>query len=116
QISTGLLSFSTTNAASGFLSQPIDIQNAGGGSLGFASISCEAPWCATGPLSTSSSGGASLAGGVNASIPVTVNPGLLSPGFYRTQVDIASSGGAGSVPVTLFISGNATMTLAPAGA
>jgi len=44
-----------------------------------------------------------------------VNPGSLSPGFYRTQVDITTSGGQGSVPVTLFISASATMTLAPAG-
>jgi uncharacterized protein (TIGR03437 family) len=109
QISTGLLSFATTNAALGPLSQPINIQNAGGGSLGFASISCEASWCTAGPVLQG------LAGGVSAAIPVTVNPSLLTPGFYRTQVDIASSGGKGSVPVTLFISGNATMTLAPAG-
>ena len=45
-----------------------------------------------------------------------MNPALLNPGFYRTQVDIASSGGKGSVPVTLFISPNATLTLSPAGA
>jgi uncharacterized protein (TIGR03437 family) len=110
QISTGLLSFATTSAAMGPISQSIDVQNAGGGSLGFASVSCEAPWCAAGPAPSS------LGGGASAAIPVTVNPGVLSPGFYRTQVDIASSGGTGSVPVTLFISTNATMTLAPAGA
>jgi uncharacterized protein (TIGR03437 family) len=115
-ISTGLLSFATTNAALGPLSQPISIENAGGGTLGFSSIGCEATWCAVGPLPSGAGGGASLAGGVGAMIPVTVNPGSLTPGFYRTQVDIASSGGKGSVPVTLFISGNATMTLAPAGA
>jgi uncharacterized protein (TIGR03437 family) len=115
QISTGLVSFATPNAALGPLSQPINIQNAGGGSLGFASISCEASWCTAGPLPSGSGGSASLAGGASAEIPVTVNPGLLTPGFYRTQVDIASSAGTGAVPVTLFISANATVTLAPAG-
>ncbi len=110
QISTSLLSFATTNAALGPLSQPINIQNAGGGSLGFASASCEAAWCTAGPVPSS------LAGGVSATIPVTVNPNLLTPGFYRTQVDIATSAGVGAVPVTLFFSANATMTLAPAGA
>ncbi len=109
-ISTGLLSFATTNTAQGTLGQPINVQNAGGGSLGFASVSCEAPWCTVGPLPSSS-----LAGGVSAAIPVTVDPSLLNPGFYRTQVDISSSGGNSSVPVTLFISANSTMTLAPAG-
>ncbi len=109
QISTGLLNFAATNASLGPLSQPINIRNAGGGTLGFASISCEAPWCTARPVVQS------LAGGVNAAIPVTVDPSLLSPGFYRTQVDISSSGGGSSVPVTLFISANATVTLAPAG-
>ncbi len=108
-ITTGLLSFATTSAALGALSQPINIQNAGGGSLGFASLSCEAPWCTAGPAPQS------LGGGASAAIPVTVDPTLLSPGFYRTQVDIATSGGKGSVPVTLFISANSTLTLAPAG-
>jgi uncharacterized protein (TIGR03437 family) len=110
QISTTLLSFATDSSASGPLAQPINLENAGGGSLGFASVSCEAAWCTAGPSPSS------LAGGVSAAIPVTVNPGLLSPGFYRTQVDISTSGGSGAVPVTLFISANATMTLAPAGA
>jgi uncharacterized protein (TIGR03437 family) len=109
QISTGLLSFATTSASSTSLSQPINIQNAGGGSLGFASLSCEAPWCTVGPSPQS------LGGGASAAVPVTVNPSLLSPGFYRTQVDITTSAGQGSAPITLFIAANATMTLAPAG-
>src|ERR1039457_4633236 len=67
QISTGLLSFATTNAALGPISQPINIQNVGGGSLGFASVACEAPWCTAAAPS-------SLGGGVSASIPVTVDP------------------------------------------
>jgi uncharacterized protein (TIGR03437 family) len=108
-ISTGLLSFATTNTALGTLGQPINVQNAGGGSLGFASISCEAPWCTVGPSPQS------LAGGVSGVIPVIVDPSLLTPGFYRTQVDIATSGGVGSVPVTLFIAATASLTLAPAG-
>jgi hypothetical protein len=109
RISTGLLSFATTGASLGLLSQPINVQNSGGGTLGFASISCEAPWCMAGPPASS------LAGGVSAMIPVTVDPSVLSPGFYRTQVDITTSGGTGAVPVTLFISANSTLTLAPAG-
>ncbi len=108
-IVTGLLSFATTNTALGTLSQSINVQNAGGGSLGFATISCEASFCTAGPPPSSVGGGAS------ATIAVTVDPSQLSPGFYRTQVDIATSGGVGSVPVTLFIAANATATLAPAG-
>src|ERR1035441_9029515 len=33
----------------------------------------------------------------------------------RTQVDIATSGGVGTVPVTLFLAANASLTLSPAG-
>lgn len=110
QIQTSLISFATTNISGGTLNQPINLSNAGGGSLGFASVSCEAPWCGVGPPSSS------LAGGVSAAIPVTVDPTGLGPGFYRTQVDIVTSAGRGTVAVTLFISASASMTLAPAGA
>jgi uncharacterized protein (TIGR03437 family) len=44
-----------------------------------------------------------------------VDPSVVTPGFYRTQVDIVTSAGKGSVPVTLFLAPNSTMTLAPAG-
>lgn len=110
QIQTSLISFATTNISGGTLNQPINLSNAGGGSLGFASVSCEAPWCGVGPPSSS------LAGGVSAALPVTVDPTGLGPGFYRTQVDIVTSAGRGTVAVTLFISASASMTLAPAGA
>ncbi len=109
QIDTGLLAFATTSVTSGQLSQPIVIENTGGGTIGFTSAACEAGWC------TVSAPSAGLGGRASTSIPVTVDPILLSPGFYRTQVDIATSAGAGSVPVTLFIAANSSMTLAPAG-
>lgn len=110
QIQNSLLSFATTNTAGGVLSQSINVSNSGGGSLGFASVSCEAPWCGVGGAPSS------LTGGASAAIPVTVDPTGLGPGFYRTQVDIVASAGRGAVAVTLFISASATMTLAPAGA
>ena len=109
QVDTGLLSFATTAAATGSLSQPIVIENTGGGTIGFTSVSCETAWC------TASAPSGNVGGGASVSIPVTVNPSLLPPGFYRTQVDIATSAGIGSVPVTLFIAANSSMTLAPAG-
>ncbi len=85
EISTSLLAFATNMSALGPISRSINIQNAGGGSLTFSSISCEAAWCTAGAAP------AALAGGVSGVIPVTVNPALGSPGFYRTQVDITSS-------------------------
>jgi uncharacterized protein (TIGR03437 family) len=109
QIDNGLLVFATTNQNLGPISQPIEVENTGGGTIGFASAVCEAAWCMAGPAP------ASVGGGSSASVPVTVDPSVLTPGFYRTQVDIATSAGKGSIPVTLFIANNSTMTLAPAG-
>ncbi len=109
QVSTNLLSFATTNTSTGTLSGSINVSNAGGGTLGFAAVSCEAGYCTAGAAPQN------LAGGVSATIPVTINPFGLSAGFFRTQVDISTSGGMMSVPVTLFISANATLALAPSG-
>jgi uncharacterized protein (TIGR03437 family) len=109
QIDTTLLSFATTSAATGSISQPIVVENTGGGTIAFSSIACETGWCTAGSAS------GILGGGGTVSIPVTVDPSLLQPGFYRTQVDIATSAGSGSVPVTLFIAASSSMTLAPSG-
>ncbi len=108
QVGTTLLSFATTTSNTGAIGQSISLQNAGGGTIGFASMTCEDAWCTVGAPPA-------LAGGASAAVPVTVDPSLLTPGFYRTQVDIATSAGNASVPVTLFIAPNSTMTLAPAG-
>ena len=107
-VGTTLLSFATTTSNTGSIGQSISVQNAGGGTIGFASLKCEDTWCSAGTPPN-------LTGGSSAVVPVTVNPALLTPGFYRTQVDIVTSAGSASVPVTLFIAPNSTMTLAPAG-
>jgi hypothetical protein len=106
-VTTDLLAFGASSSAP--VTQSIGIQNAGGGTLGIGSVSCEAAWCTAGSIP------GALSGGASASIPVTVNPGLLTPGFFRTQVDIVSSAGRGSVPVTVLISSASQLTLAPAG-
>jgi uncharacterized protein (TIGR03437 family) len=110
QVGTSLLAFATTAANTGPLSQSIEVENTGGGTIQFSSAACEAAWCSAGPLP------ADLGGGASASIPVTVSPSLLTPGFYRTQVDLATSAGPGTVAVTLFIAPNSSMTLSPQGA
>ncbi len=109
RVVTDILSFTTTSQNLAPISQTIAIQNAGGGSLGVASVSCGAPWCTVGAPP------AALAGGSSANIPITVNPGAVSAGYYRTTVEISTSGGKGSVPVTLFIAQNSSMTLSPSG-
>ena len=115
QVVTDLLSFGVMTggppqaATQSILTQAVTIQNAGGGSIGIGNVSCQAAWC------TAGGGPATLAGGVSASIPVSINPALLTAGFFRTQVDIATSAGTASVPVTVLVSANSTMTLAPVG-
>ncbi len=104
-----LLNFGTTSGTLAPITQNLIIQNAGGGSLGIGTITCEAPWCTVGSASTA------LPGGASASIPVTVNPAVTGPGFFRTQVDISTSGGKGSVPVTLYVAASDSLTLGPAG-
>jgi hypothetical protein len=58
---------------------------------------------------------AALTPGPATPVNVTVDPSTLSIGFYRTAVDISASTGTISVPVTFFVSGSASMNLAPAG-
>ncbi len=106
---TDVLAFTTTSQSLGPISENIALQNAGGGSLGVASVSCGAPWCVAGvPPST-------IPGGSTVNVPVTVTPASVSPGFYRTTVEITTSAGKASVPVTLFIAQNSSMTLSPSG-
>ncbi len=109
QVQTDLLSFGAMTSSLQAMTQSIAIQNAGGGSLGIGSVSCEAAWC------TAGSAPASLPGGASGSIQVSINPALLTAGFFRTQVDIATSAGTASVPVTVLVAADSTMTLAPVG-
>ncbi len=107
---TDLLSFSATSLASGPSTQPVTLQNAGGGTLSFTSIVCGAPWCSVGSTP------APLSGGSSASLAVTADPTGLPAGYYRTTVDIVSSGGPASIPVTILIAQASQILLAPSGA
>ncbi len=107
---TDLLSFSATSLVSGPSTQPITLQNTGGSVLTFTSIVCGAPWCSVGNPP------APLTGGASASVAVTADPTGLPAGFYRTTVDIASSGGQASIPVTLLIAQAGQIFLSPSGA
>jgi uncharacterized protein (TIGR03437 family) len=112
-VETTLLSF-TSNPSSQAAAQPaaqsLVLRNSGGGALGIASVSCPAPWC------TAGFSPGSIAGGGSANVSVSVDPSGLTSGFYQTAINIASSGGPASVPVTLFISTSASAELLPSGA
>jgi uncharacterized protein (TIGR03437 family) len=109
-VSSSLLAFASTSAPPQAQTQPLGIQNSGGGSMAVGSIACEAAWCTIGSFP------ASLAGGPAAPVYVSVDPAQLAFGFYRTAVDIVTSAGGASVPVTFFIGQTGGMTLAPSGA
>ena len=107
---TQLLSFSTSSSPATASSQPLTIQNTGGTPLSFASINCEASWCTVGSVPMFVYPGAS------APVNITADPTGLNPGFYRTTVDISSSGGFASIPVTFLIAQASELLLAPSGA
>jgi uncharacterized protein (TIGR03437 family) len=109
-VANSLLSFTATSKPPQAQTQPLGIQNSGGGSLAVGSITCEAAWCTVGAFP------ASLAAGPATQVDVSADPTRLDFGFYRTAVDIVTSAGRASVPVTFFVSQAADMTLAPSGA
>ncbi len=106
-VKTSVLAFSSS-PGSAPAGQSLILQNSGGGALGVSSIRCEASWCSAG-------GNGSIPGGATAAFPVSVNPAGLAAGFYQTSVDIASSAGPASAPVTLFVATTANMSLVPGG-
>jgi uncharacterized protein (TIGR03437 family) len=104
------LAFNTQSSAPTATTQTLGIENSGGGSIGFASITCGAPWCKVGNAADF------VGAGATASIPVTADPTGLAAGYYWTDVAIVSSAGSAVVPVTFLIAANGLITLAPAGA
>jgi uncharacterized protein (TIGR03437 family) len=105
---TSLLAFSIPSAAPQPSSQSLTLQNPGGGSLGIASITSGAGWALLGSFP------ATIPGGPLTSVNITADPTGLAPGFYRTTINISTSGGKAVIPVTLLLAGNGTMALSPA--
>jgi uncharacterized protein (TIGR03437 family) len=89
--------------------QALGVQNSGSGILGIRSVTTGAPW-----LSVSGLAG-TIPSGPAVPATVTVDPGGLRPGFYRSSITVMSSAGPATVPVDLLVSPNTTLSLAPAG-
>jgi uncharacterized protein (TIGR03437 family) len=106
---TNLLSFNTASANPQTSTQPLSVQNTGGGTISFTSVSCGARFCV--PAAPPSP----IGGGATANINVQANPAGLAAGFYFTQLTIVSSAGTVQVPVTLLIQGNPSLVLSPSG-
>ncbi len=107
---TNILSFTAASSPPASSSQNLTLRNTGGQPLSFTSIACEAAWCELGSYPNS------LGAGSSVSILITANPTGLAAGYYNTTVDVASSAGYASIPVTLLISQAGSILLAPAGA
>lgn len=106
---TDLLSFKAFSAAPAPATQELGVQNTGGGTLTFVSITCPPTWCGVGSAPTS------LAAGVSGVIDITAEPTGLSPGYYYTSLTITTSAGAATVPITFFIASNGGLSLNPSG-
>ena len=58
---------------------------------------------------------ATLTAGQTDQVTVGANTTGLAPGYYQSTITVSSSAGSVSIPITLLIAANATMTLSPAG-
>lgn len=108
-LTDSLLAFASSPASPVPVPQSLGVQNAGSGTLAIQSTAAGAPW-----ISVSGVPG-SLSAGPPIRATVSVDPTGLTPGFYKSSITITSSAGTASVPVTLLVAPNVTMTLSPSG-
>jgi uncharacterized protein (TIGR03437 family) len=104
-----LLSFAATPGTAQALTQTLGLQNVGGGSIGIASVTCAASWCSV----TGVPG--SLTAGQIASLNVSVDPSVLTSGYYRTTITVKASAGVATVPVTIFLASAPSISVQPSG-
>jgi uncharacterized protein (TIGR03437 family) len=106
---TNLLSFTTSATNPQTTMQGLGLQNAGGGSITFTSVTCGQLFCTVG------SAPASLGAGATGTITVQANPAGLGAGYYFATVTIVSSAGTITVPVTFLIAASPSLVLDPSG-
>jgi uncharacterized protein (TIGR03437 family) len=107
---TDTLAFTSLTGNSSAVTQAVGFTNNSSTSIGVSSISCGAAWCRA-----AAGGVASIVPGDTVSLPVTVDPTGLVPGYYRTEVTLTTSAGRAIITVTLFVSASPSMQLAPGG-
>ncbi|MGD1070506.1 MAG: putative Ig domain-containing protein, partial [Bryobacteraceae bacterium] len=106
---SSLLSFSAQTSNPQPVSQTLGLQNMGGGTITVNSVT------AANSFVTISGVPATIPAGPAVPVTVTVNPTGLSAGYYQSTISVNTSAGSVSVPVTLLLAQNGTMTLNPAG-
>ena len=110
-VGSQLLSFSAQIPNPQPSSASLTIQNTGGGSLKVSSVTAADSWISVGTVP------AALPPGPGTPLSVTVTTQCALPaGFYTSSIVISTSAGSSTVPVSLLISANSTMSLGPAGA
>ena len=107
QLTKQLLALTATSTQ--LLSGTFGLQNAGGGTITINSAVSADGWAGVSGLP------AALAAGAQATGQVTVNPGGFAPGYYRTNLTIATSAGTATLPLTLLVATTAFMELNPGG-
>ncbi len=108
-LTDSLLAFSSSPSSPVPLPQSLGVQNSGGGSLTIQSTTAGAAWISVSGVPSS------LPAGPAVRATVSVDPTGLTPGFYKSSITITSSAGTASVPVTLLVAPNVTLTLGPSG-
>jgi uncharacterized protein (TIGR03437 family) len=109
EVTSSLLAFSAQTSSSQPVSQTLGLENVGGGSITVNSIT------ATDSFVTITGVPAAIAAGPAVPVTVTVNTAGMAAGFYQSAILVNTSAGSVSVPVTLLLAQNTTMTLSPAG-
>jgi uncharacterized protein (TIGR03437 family) len=104
-----LLSFQAVSSNPRPASQPLGIQNTGGGTLTIRGVTPADSWLSV------SGAPSTLQAGPAASFTVTANSAGLSPKYYTSSILVDSSAGSATVPVSLLVASNLVMSLAPAG-
>jgi FG-GAP-like repeat/Putative Ig domain/Beta-propeller repeat len=105
-----LVSFAALTGNPGPQSQPLGIQNSGGGTLQIISVTPADSWLSVTGVPSS------LVAGPAVPMTVTANSMGLDANFYRSTLTAVTSAGTIVVPVTLNVAQSVTMTLSPSGA
>ncbi len=108
-LSSSILSFDLSSANPVAASQSLGLQNTGGGVINITSITSGSSWL------TISGAPTTLAAGPGTSISATADPTGLSAGYYRTTINVTTSVGNATVPVTLLVEPGVIISLQPSG-
>ena len=108
-IAGSTLSFFASSANPQPVAQTLGLINAGGGTITVNSVTAANSYVTVAGIP------ATIAAGPATLLTVTVNPAGLAAGVYQSAILVNTSAGSLSVPLTIVVSGSATMTLSPGG-